>query len=1313
MARKIKGQDYFDQSVHEMIRRIAGDLKGLNTEQQKLISTILKGKGSIEINNKLIKESGKINEKLTASLKEANGIKKRQLSTDAKSAAAKSKENKKLIESKGALQQLNAEVKDTILLQGRSARKINESNASLKQLEAALRINQRAYANMTAAQRANVKVGGKLLGTIKQQDAASKRLSSTMGQSQKKVGSYGQAFRNVQMKMMGVVMAGAAVIRLTSRMIGSFVDFNSSMAKVAAISGASDQELKKLSDSAKELGISTEKSATEVAALQLELSKKGFSPEQINKSTAAILNLSIATGEDLAQSSDIASGLMNAFGLQAADMGRIVDVMASSFSNSALDLEKYKLGMSKVAPVARQLGLSIEQTSGYLGVLVDNNVEAGTASAQLRNILIDLNKRGMTLEQGLTQLSGETDKVAAATDMFGKRAAPIAAILSENIDKAADLTETFEGSAGAAKKMADVMKDTLSGDIKAAKSAVEGLSIKVGESNESGLRGIVQKFTKAIRWLSDNLSTIGTVIKATAAFFVTLAAGIQIAAIVTGEATKATKKFGKALKWLKTVNPYALLAAGIVAATVVIVAFIKEQGKVRKITNEISNGLMTQKQRFNELFDVLETAPKSTDAYKTALSTLNDEFGDYLDYQATDKLNQEQLNILKARGIELMEDEAVKRLQTRLQAEVMDEAYADIAEAQLKMSEKVAESLGQSLVATMATSEKMVNKIKNDTDKISDIYEKGQYTDAASGVTSTKWHVIRDEMTEYFELSERLSTSAAKKILKVAEEYENLERKQIETTSAVNMMRAAFDSVDTDTWVARLPNDMDKFTEASKESIRSFVKQYQEAVNLAETTAEKEKLINKYLEKRSGWLKTLEKIKVDDDDVDDDDDDDVDDGAAAQEEMERNAREFMDKMALMQLSGKDRAVAIAMQKTAELLTVNDEYIKFYQKQVEDGVVGAEKKLKEHNEIEKQIKAQGAATITEIEEAAQKEMERNAREFQDKMSLMQLSDKDRSVVTAMQETAELLTVNDEYIKFYQKRVDEGYRDAEEKLKEHIDIEKQIIEQGKVKVDKIIKPDKTDETDWTDDALKFWDDYGQAGVDSINDIANAFGALSDKRIAEQEAELTAVQADYAARIEAAEGNETEQERLQDELFLKEQDINAKILAEKQKQAKIDKAIAMFNAAIYGEVAIMEAFATPIIGPIIGPIVAAGVAAQIAAIAATPIPQFEKGTDDAPGGQAMVNEKGQEAIVEPDGKVKLYKGRNAIVDLPEHSQVITADKTPEFLRNMVNVQRDDGTKYLGYDYRKTLNQIAKNTAKNNNPDYRVLAYRNKYVN
>ncbi len=159
-------------------------------------------------------------------------------------------------------------------------------------------------------------------------------------------------------------------------------------------------------------------------------------------------------------------------------------------------------------------------------------------------------------------------------------------------------------------------------------------------------------------------------------------------------------------------------------------------------------------------------------------------------------------------------------------------------------------------------------------------------------------------------------------------------------------------------------------------------------------------------------------------------------------------------MALMQLSGKDRAVAIAMQKTEALLTENAKYIKLYEKQVEDGVVGAEKKLKEHNEIEKQIKAQGAATITEIEEAAQKEMERNAREFQDKMSLMQLSDKDRSVVTAMQETAELLTVNDEYIKFYQKRVDEGYRDAEEKLKEHIDIEKQIIEQGKVKVDKII-------------------------------------------------------------------------------------------------------------------------------------------------------------------------------------------------------------------------------------------------------------------
>ena len=67
--------------------------------------------------------------------------------------------------------------------------------------------------------------------------------------------------------------------------------------------------------------------------------------------------------------------------LPAKEAARVADVMAASFSGSALNLEKFQYSMSSVAPVANELGYSIEEITGLMAVLADSNVDAGTASA--------------------------------------------------------------------------------------------------------------------------------------------------------------------------------------------------------------------------------------------------------------------------------------------------------------------------------------------------------------------------------------------------------------------------------------------------------------------------------------------------------------------------------------------------------------------------------------------------------------------------------------------------------------------------------------------------------------------------------------------------------------------------------------------------------------------------------------------------------------------------------------------------------------------------------------------------------------------
>lgn len=113
------------------------------------------------------------------------------------------------------------------------------------------------------------------------------------------------------------------IIGLGASALKTFADFEQGMLKVKAISGATNSEFKALTDSAKELGSTTMFTASQVAELQLNLSKLGFDPQSILDSSQAILNLAQATDSDLAEAATVAASTMNAFGLEAKDMTMI------------------------------------------------------------------------------------------------------------------------------------------------------------------------------------------------------------------------------------------------------------------------------------------------------------------------------------------------------------------------------------------------------------------------------------------------------------------------------------------------------------------------------------------------------------------------------------------------------------------------------------------------------------------------------------------------------------------------------------------------------------------------------------------------------------------------------------------------------------------------------------------------------------------------------------------------------------------------------------------------------------------------------
>lgn len=187
-----------------------------------------------------------------------------------------------------------------------------------------------------------------------------------------------------------LVTAYRTVNRMVTAVISTFSEFEFTLAKVRAVSGATDEEFAGLSKTAEDLGRSTFFTAAQVAGLQLNFAKLGFRTDEIQDATEATLQLATATGSDLERAATVAGNTVRGFALDASETQRVVDVMAAAFTGSALDIEKFATSMSKVAPVAKAAGFSLEETAAILGIVQTAGIEASIAGTSLRNIFLKM-----------------------------------------------------------------------------------------------------------------------------------------------------------------------------------------------------------------------------------------------------------------------------------------------------------------------------------------------------------------------------------------------------------------------------------------------------------------------------------------------------------------------------------------------------------------------------------------------------------------------------------------------------------------------------------------------------------------------------------------------------------------------------------------------------------------------------------------------------------------------------------------------------------------------------------------------------------
>ncbi len=221
-----------------------------------------------------------------------------------------------------------------------------------------------------------------------QEEAASTSVAlSKIDQAGKKMEAFGDSVTSAGQKIMPASMAVAG---LGAAAVKTATDFDEGMSKVAAISGATGDDLDALRDKAREMGAKTKFSATEAAAAMEYMAMAGWKTEDMLGGIEGIMNLAAASGEDLATTSDIVTDALTAFGMSADDSAHFADILAAASSNANTNVSMMGETFKYCAPIAGALGFSAEDTAEAIGLMANAGIKGSQAGTALRTIMNNL-----------------------------------------------------------------------------------------------------------------------------------------------------------------------------------------------------------------------------------------------------------------------------------------------------------------------------------------------------------------------------------------------------------------------------------------------------------------------------------------------------------------------------------------------------------------------------------------------------------------------------------------------------------------------------------------------------------------------------------------------------------------------------------------------------------------------------------------------------------------------------------------------------------------------------------------------------------
>ena len=477
------------------------------------------------------------------------------------------------------------------------------------------------------------------------------KLNDVSGKVASKINDAGESVKKIGGK---VSDAGKALAPLSGAFAGAGIasskmsmDFEEAIAKVSTIADETEVPISELEKGIKNLSNQTGISATEIADNVYDAisagQKTGDALAFVEKST----KLAKAGFADAGNALDVLTTIMNAYGLEASEVGKVSDMLIQTQNAGKTTVGELASTMGRIIPTAKANNVALDQvTTGYVK-LTSNGVAAAESTTYMNAMLNELGKSGTKVSDLLKEKTGQSfselmqsgmsladvleivsngakEQGLAFGDMWGSSEAAKAGLVllgdgaqefNATLDEMRNSTGATEEALGKLETKSDTFRKTF--------NELKNVMIELGDALMEVLAPVIEIVAKKVKEFSKWFSGLSDESKKMIAIGTIIVAALSPILIIIG---KLIIGIGTVIKVVGSIvgliNPVTLTIAAIIAAITGIILAIKNWGD---ITDWLSEKWNAFKDWMSDLWDgISESASEAWDGIKEYFSNLWD-----------------------------------------------------------------------------------------------------------------------------------------------------------------------------------------------------------------------------------------------------------------------------------------------------------------------------------------------------------------------------------------------------------------------------------------------------------------------------------------------------------------------------------------------------------------------------------------------------------------------------------------------------------------------------------------------------------------